>query len=101
MKKKFNLSLDPRAHQDIQDGIDYYDGKRDGLGEQFFDAVDNTMKTIKMNPLSFQVRYDQVRCIMVKGFPYMVHYSVDETNASVYAHAIINTSKDPKTSWVK
>jgi hypothetical protein len=33
---KFNLLINPEAIDDIQNAVDYYSSKRDGLGSKFF-----------------------------------------------------------------
>lgn len=46
----FNLVIEPRAILDIQDAIDYYDSKRVGLGEHFYEIVDEYLNILASNP---------------------------------------------------
>ena len=46
--------LDPRAMQDIQQAIDYYDEQEPGRGEQFEDFVYECLIKLEQNPF-FQV----------------------------------------------
>ncbi len=97
---KFILELDPRAIKDIQEAIDYYDEQLTGLGEKFETYLNKYIKSLSKNPF-FHFRYDNIRCLPLKKFPFMIHYTVDENIKAVYIHAIINTSKDPKEYWLK
>lgn len=54
----------------------WYNNKRPGLGSRFFKAVKDQTIRIKKNPFSAALRYDDVRCAKVKGFPYLVHYKI-------------------------
>lgn len=65
----FEIIIDPRAIQDIQDAINYYDEKQIGLGEKFLNALDKHLHTLEKNPF-FNIRYDEVRCLPFKKFPY-------------------------------
>ncbi|MBI2258570.1 MAG: hypothetical protein HYU67_06680 [Flavobacteriia bacterium] len=97
---KFTLELDSRAIQDIQEAIDYYDEQLIGLGEKFESYLNKYIKTLAKNPF-YQIRYDNIRCLPMKKYPFMIHFTVDEQINTVYIHSIINTSRDPKGYWVK
>ena len=97
---KFTLELDPRAINDIQEAIDYYDEQLIGLGEKFESHLNKYIKALAKNPF-YQIRYDNVRCLPLDKFPFMIHFTVDEESKAVYIHSIINTSKDPKVYWIK
>ena len=92
----FKIKIEPEVQQDIQEGIDWYNEQQPGLGRKFHAEVKASFKSLKINPF-FQVRYNQVRCLPLKKYPYMVHFTVDEKNKTVIIRAIFNTSKDPKT----
>tara|TARA_R110002124_G_C8904826_1_gene510123 strand:- start:241 stop:555 length:315 start_codon:yes stop_codon:yes gene_type:complete len=73
----FTTVLDPRAMLDIQQAIDYYDEQHSGLGEQFEDFVNECLIKLEQNPF-FQIRYDDIHCLPLKKYPYMIHFSIDE-----------------------
>ncbi|MCW5910518.1 MAG: type II toxin-antitoxin system RelE/ParE family toxin [Cyclobacteriaceae bacterium] len=81
---------------DIQDAYDYYEIKSAGLGEKLLDALDDAFEILRINP-NFQVRYDDVHCLPVKRFPYMIHFRIEGEEVLVYA--ILNTSLDPGSVW--
>ena len=96
----FLLKVDLRAFDNIQEEVDYYDEQQKGLGKRFFKAVEEGFKTLKSNPFS-QVRYDNVRCIPLKRFPFLIHFTIDENSKTVFVHAVLHTSLEPKNHWVK
>jgi len=98
--KRYKIFIAPRAAQEIQNGIDYYNEKRKGLGKKFLLNINKTIEAVRQSPF-YQIRYDDVRCLLVKGFPYMVHFTIDEKREDIYVHAVIHTSLNPDENWLK
>jgi len=90
----YKLNIKPEAHADIQEGIDWYNSRQPGLGKRFHSAVKQEFKLLRKSPL-FQIRYDGVRCLPLKKFPYMVHFIVNEENKQIVVLGLICTYKDP------
>ena len=95
----FLLVIDTKATRDIQDTIDYYDEQKTGLGKQFEAALNKHLLTLETNPF-LRIRYDNVHCLPLTKFPYMVHFTVDEKSSMVIIRALFHTSRDPK-NWDK
>ncbi len=90
----FKIKTEPEAKQDIQEGIDWYNEKQKGLGRKFHSQIKASIKHIKTNPF-FMVRYNGIRCLPVKKYPYMIHFTVNEDLQIITIRAVFNTSKDP------
>ncbi len=90
----YQLIIDPAAIADIQDAIDYYDEQQAGLGKRFERALDKHFQVLRLNP-SFQVRYDHVRCVPMKKYPFMIHYTFEEKAKLVFIRAVFHTALDP------
>lgn len=95
----FTAILAPEAIQDTQEIIDYYDEEQPGLGEIFENTLHDHLSTLQKSPY-FQQRYEDVRCLPLKKFPYMIHYTVDEEQKLIIVRAILHTSLDPQ-NWKK
>jgi toxin ParE1/3/4 len=87
----FKIKIEPEALEDIQQSIDWYNEQQAGLGIKFFAAVKKGFKSLMINPF-FQIRYDNVRCLPLKKYPFMVHFTVNEAEKLVVVRAIFNTS---------
>jgi toxin ParE1/3/4 len=96
----FKIRIEPLAKLDIQTEILYYNSKRKGLGKRFHTEIVTSFESIKANPF-FQVRYDKVHCLPLKKFPAMIHYSLDEGKKLIVIRAVINTNRNPDTTWLK
>ena len=97
--RRYKVFISSHAYDDIQKAINYYNDKQRGLGKKFHLAVKSTISKLRSNPF-YQIRYDEVRCLSVKRFPFMLHFTIDETTESVFVYAVIHTSLDPETNWV-
>ena len=91
----FELIILPTALQDVQDAVDYYDEQKAGLGERFEAELNEILETLEANPF-FQNRYETIRCLPLKKFPFMVHFSVAEKQKQVVVYAVFHTSLNPK-----
>lgn len=95
----FKFKVEPQVYQEIQDGIDFYNERRNGFGRKFWIEISNTFKLIRKNPY-FQIRYANVRCVPLKKFPFMIHFTLDEKKEEIIIRSVINTYKNPSTSWI-
>ncbi len=91
---KFEVIIDKRALSDIKQAAEYYDTQSEGLGQRFKNVLDEHISIIGVNPF-FSVRYNDIRCIPVKKFPFMIHFSVDERDKIIKVHAVFHTSRNP------
>jgi toxin ParE1/3/4 len=98
--RRYKIAIEPRAFGEIQQAIDYYNERQKGLGKRFLSSVKKTVEIIRESPF-YQIRYDDVRCLLVKRFPFMLHFTVDEKGRTIYIHAVIHTSLNPDEHWLK
>lgn len=95
----FRIIIDPDAIHDIQGIINYYDEQQTGLGEKFESVLNKHLLTLHKNPF-FQIRYDDVHCLPLKKFPFMVHFTIHEADKLVIIRAVFHTSINPE-NWKK
>lgn len=91
----FTIKIEPEAFQDIQEAITWYNQKQPKLGLKFFEVIKKCFKKLEINPF-YQIRYDDVRCLPLQTFPFMVHYTCNEKNKLVVIRGVFNTSQNPK-----
>lgn len=78
----------------------YYNQQQPEPGEYFLNSVNNSFSILETNPF-YQIRYDDVRCLPIKKFPYMTHFTVDEIKQVVKVYALVNTYRNPDKFWKK
>lgn len=92
----YKVYIDPEALQDIQDATDWYNEQLKGLGSLFQKQVKAHINSLKKSPGAYAVRYEDVRCMLVRRFPFLVHYTVNESKRAVEVLAVLHTSRNPR-----
>lgn len=89
----FQLFFEKKVKDDIQQTVNFYNSKRKGQGAKFKKILWNHFGSIQKNPF-YWVRRDNIRCLPVKGYPYLIHFIVDEANEKVRIFAVFHTSQE-------
>jgi len=66
----------PSVNFDIIDVVDYYKSIKPELAIAFLDRLEEAKKYISKYPEAFQIKYKNVRTVLLKQFPYHIHYIV-------------------------
>lgn len=98
MSKTFSVNIEPEAFNDIQDAIDYYNHCKTGLGKKFHDTIKKQFILLTKYHNSFAIRYDNIRCLPVKKFPYLIHYEVWEDKNEISIKGVFCTHQNPE-NW--
>ncbi len=86
----------PKVIFDIEDIVDYYISINPELATAFLDRVEEAKKYIADFPLAFQIKYKNVRTVLLEQFPYHIHYIVDDAKKQIVVLAVIHAYKNPK-----
>jgi len=92
----FTTIIEEDAIEDIQEIINWYEKKQKGLGKRFFSAMSAQIETLKIKPEKFQIRYLDVRCLVLAKWPFLIHYNINKDLGLVNIFAVLHTSKNPK-----
>jgi plasmid stabilization system protein ParE len=74
----------------------WYEQQRPGTGAAFVQAVDTAISRILAMPELYPVVHDDVRCALLRRFPYGVYYRVTDTHLIVIA--VYHSRRDP-SGW--
>jgi toxin ParE1/3/4 len=89
------LRIAPPASEELTEAVRWYEGKRTGLGDNFYDAVLNAVGLVRHHP-EIGVGSDRPRAhrrLQINGFPYELVYR--ERTDDLYIIAIAHTSRRP------
>ena len=75
----FKSIILPLALEDIREAAIWYNNQQKGLGNRFTNQVRDKVHFIQQNPNTYKVRHANVRTAVLNIFPFMLHYTVDET----------------------
>lgn len=87
------VGFHPDARRDLREAADFYDLERLGLGAEFLDEVEQTMRRVIEYPESSPVVLGRVRKCAIPWFPYTIVYSA--RGGEVYVSAVAHNSRRP------
>ncbi len=96
----FTIIADPKVKDDLKEARDFLNSRREGFGEKFIIEYRLALKHLQKAP-NFQVRYNNVHCLPMKTFKYMIHFKIDGENKIIHIYAILSTHLNPDKSWIK
>jgi hypothetical protein len=96
LKRNFSVVKHNDLNSDLQSIIDYYNEQKPKLGNDFFFSALKQMKQLKNDCYLYEIKYQKIRCVQVPGFPYLIHYTINEEINLVYILAIIGMKQNPK-----
>jgi len=92
----FKIVITQKAHIDILEGVEWYDKQSTDIGKRFYQTIQKKFKTLRQNPF-FQVRYEDVRCLPLGKYPYLIHFVLDEERELIIVIGVICTYLNPET----
>jgi len=83
------------AKAELIGAIAYYDGQRDGFGQQLLLEVEQATERIAARPASFPSTSDRAhrKCVL-KTFPYTIYFV--EMDATIWIMAVAHHSRRPE-----
>ena len=96
----FEIIIQKRAELEVDEILEYYEQLSEGLGVRFYTEYKNVVETLKNIPF-FEVKYNIVRKLPLKKFPYSIHFTVDEFEKMVSIHAISCDYQNPEVTRIK
>lgn len=96
----YSITADPKVKDDLKEARDFLNSRRKGFGKKFLLEYRTTLKYLQKTP-NFQIRYNDVQCLPMKTFRYMVHFKVDEENKTIHIYAVLSTYLNPYKNWIK
>ena len=82
---KFELQILPSAQEDIVAAVKWYNDIRKPLADSIKEELKANILFIRQNPLLFQIRYNKFRAAILKRFPYLIYYMVDDSTITIIA----------------
>ena len=87
------LTLAPEVEQDLKEAYDWYQERRDGLGEEFLTCVDACIQAACRSPEMNAIIRKDYRRALVRRFPYSIFYGYVGNSVTVYS--VFHNSQNP------
>lgn len=92
---EYKIKVSKLATRNIDDAIGYYKKVSSSSAKNFKKRILEGYKFLKLNPF-FVIKYNNVRALPVKKFPYILFFDVDEDNKIVSILSVFCTHQNPE-----
>jgi len=92
--KQFSIEISDNAEIDFNKSYQYYFEDSLKVADAFFRRIDSSLGRIKHNPFSFPTAHKNIRKYVIKKFPFVIYYQVEDSIIKVIA--IFHTSRNPE-----
>lgn len=82
MNKQATIRAAGRA--DLREARDWYETRRQGLGNEFLLAVADALLALEENPERYPIYYRDFRRVLTDRFPYKIFYRIEGQSVIVY-----------------
>lgn len=72
-----NVVLTSAARRDVASAADWYESKREGLGDEFLNRVDGALENIGSNPLAYRKVSGENRRCPLEQFPFALFFKIE------------------------
>ena len=96
---KYVLDIKISAKVGVLDAFDYYERIQRGLGERFLDYWEEHVSIVEENPLLFQKKYKDFRQTLIKPYPYLIIYKIE--NNTIVIYKVIYAGRSPRKRYNK
>jgi len=96
----YKITFNPIVREDIQEAVVWYNRQQTGLGKKFYKELQSYVSILKKSAHCFAHRYDNIHCLPLRKFPFMIHYRVNTKINEVRIEAVLHSSLNP-TKWKK
>jgi plasmid stabilization system protein ParE len=90
----YKVVLKKTARTHIEQAATWYSLQQAGLESRFLDEIDEATNVLALNPF-FAMRYADVRSFLLKNFPYLLFYRIDELKKTVKILAVLHGHSNP------
>jgi len=90
-----NLIYDPRAEDNYQLAIDFYESRDSKAAQEFVKKFEETEDRIVAAPDSYAFMAPELRSLRVPGFPYSIVYRYSPAELEIFVVAVWQLNRHP------
>ena len=98
--RKSKILYTSASVEHIKHIAEWYSDINKNLGNRFKENLKIAIESLKTNPFTNSLRYDEVRFAVTHEFPYAAHYTVDEETFLITIHAVFAFEENPE-KWLR
>ncbi|MDL1975564.1 MAG: type II toxin-antitoxin system RelE/ParE family toxin [Deltaproteobacteria bacterium] len=89
-----NITTRPIALKEIEEAWQWYESRREGLGNDFVLCVEESLEKISRNPKLYPTVHKEIRRALIRRFPYGIFYFIEKNKIVVVG--VFHGSRNPK-----
>lgn len=100
MNEIYSIEFIADAEEELSDAFDWYEEKKPGLGDRFYNEITRHLSIIESNPFTYACKYGHdLHFASLKIFPFLIVYWINKKTDIIYVISIFHTSRNPKKFW--
>jgi plasmid stabilization system protein ParE len=88
------LRYTDRSKDDVELAFAWYEKQRRGLGFEFLDSVEMSLKNILTFPQMYNLCYSNFRRCVIRRFPFSIFYTIE--HEEIVIHSVFDNRQDTK-----
>lgn len=93
---KIKRFVSASVKSDLKEAAEWYNQARKGLGFLFLKEINECITRVTESPLSYTIRYSNIRIAFSNKFPYGIHYEYLIEQNQINILAVYHTSRNPE-----
>ncbi len=89
---KYTLRFHELVSEDLRKAINWYDSKREGLGNEFDIELSQSIERLHEAPLSHSYAFPGIRFKCLHRFPYVIYFVIEKSE--IYVLAVLHGRQD-------
>jgi len=93
----YKIIYSNRADNNINDAKIFYENRKEGLGQEFYEELTKRIKNqIAKHPKFAKNIYKNIRQVSLNRFPYKIRYTINEKEKQVQIIAVTHDKRKPE-----
>lgn len=91
----YQVHFTSSVQDDVSEAVEYYRQFNPQLANQFIFRIREAIYFLIRAPFACQIKYKDVRTLILKQFPFHIHYIINESKQEIVILAIIHAYRNP------
>lgn len=89
------------AEHDIEEAFIWYESKKLGLGDAFYNSLNESVLFIVENPYSSREIFKNIRRLVIKKFPFGLYYKINSRRKEIQILGVIHFKRSPDVFQIR
>lgn len=90
----FEFFYEDHVDDDIDEILEYYDSINPRLSANFLERIEEAKKIILSSPKGFEIKYANIRTILLQQFDYHIYYTINAKRIIILAILHANSGEE-------